>query len=544
MFKTMKPLFLLILSGALHFGAAAQGVDEGIKMVKYERYTTAEKILQPLAATDAIANYYLGLAQLREGNKEMARATFSKYPDDAANKAGMATLAFIGNNAAEGQRLIKEIIEKAKKKDWQAFVWAGDAINNGGGNTQDAINYYQEAIKRGGDNVDARIGLGDAYLKLQGGGGEAMTNYENAVAKDPKNSLGYSRIGALWYAARNFNDALTNYAKAKDADPSNPLPYRDLANAYFYVDKFDLAKQNIEKYYELSDKTCDDRIQYANILFLAKDYTPAISKMQEVLDTCGEKPYMYRVLGYSQYETKDYQNALTNMRTFFQKQTDRSKILPSDYMYMGRIFAALKMGDSADIYYSQAVSTDTSAAGKKKTLSEIAESYRSIADSAAFVKSAKYYKMAIDAGGDKATATDYFYWGYMNYATKNYSEAATAFQQMETKFPDQPSATYWRARVGAAEDNEGERGTAVPYFTKWLVVPDDANYKHKPSDLTLAYQYLAIVAYKKGDKAATKDYIAKLYAIDPADKLAKQLEGILDKPAKTTKPATGTKPKK
>ena len=32
----------------------------------------------------------------------------------------------------------------------------------------------------------------------------------------------------------------------------------------------DLAKQNVEQYYALSDKTCDDKIQYANILFLAK----------------------------------------------------------------------------------------------------------------------------------------------------------------------------------------------------------------------------------------------------------------------------------
>ncbi len=264
--------------------------------------------------------------------------------------------------------------------------------------------------------------------------------------------------------------------------------------------------------------------------------------MQEVLGTCGEKPYMYRVLGYSQYETKDYGAALQNMRTFFAKQTDRSKILASDYMYLARIYAAQKMSDSADYYYTQALALDTSTAGKKKTLNEIAESYRSIADSAAYAKSAKYYKMAIDAGADKASATDYFYWGYMNYATKNYRDAATAFEQMETKFPDQPSATYWRARVGAAEDAEGEKGTAVPFFTKWLAVPDNEQYKHKPADLTLAYQYLAIVSYKKGDKAATKEYIGKLRAIDPNDKLATQLEGIMNKPAGGAKPAAGAKP--
>ena len=52
-----------------------------------------------------------------------------------------------------------------------------------------------------------------------------------------KNSLGYSRIGKLWYDAKNYPDALSNWQKAKDADPQNPLPYRDLATAYFYVNK-------------------------------------------------------------------------------------------------------------------------------------------------------------------------------------------------------------------------------------------------------------------------------------------------------------------
>src|SRR5690606_2370026 len=274
-----------------------------------------------------------------------ARATFSKYPEDPANMAGMARLAFLSGNAAEGQRLATAVADKAKRKDWQTLVYAADAINYGGGNVQDAIKYYEEAIKRGGgDNIDLRIGLGDAYQKLPGGGGKAMDNYEAAIAKDPKNSLGHSRIGALWYAARNYDAALKSYQQAKDADPANPLPYNDLANAYFYVGKYDLARQNIEQYLKLSDQSCDDKIRYANILYLGKDYAEAISKMTEVMGSCGERPYMYRVLGVSQYETKDYQNALQNMQTFFVKQTDEKKILPIDYKYMGLIYAAQKQG--------------------------------------------------------------------------------------------------------------------------------------------------------------------------------------------------------
>ncbi len=547
---TRKSVLALSIAACLSFGAAAQSLDEGIKMVKYERYSSAEKILQPLAASNPTANYYLGISQLEQGNKAAAQATFSKFPTDAANMAGMARLAYMNGNAAEGKRLTDAVTATAKKKDWQPLVWAAEAINYGGGNAQDAIGLYEEALKRGGDNVDVRIGLGDAYQRLQTGGGKAMDNYENAVRKDAKNSLGYSRIGALWYAARQYNDALTNYAKAKEADPSNPLPYNDLANAYFYVGKYDLAKQNIEEYLKLSDQSCDDKIRYANILFLGKDYQPAIAKMQEVISSCGEKPYMYRVLGYSQYETKDYTAALQNMRTFFAKQTDAAKILPSDYMYLGRIYSAQKLADSADFYYARALSADTSS-NKKKTYAEIAESYKGMSTPAGYAKASQYYKLALDAAGDKPAAIDYFNWGVYSYYGKNYGNAATAFEQMESKFPDQPSASYWRARVAAAVDSEGKTCAAAPLYNKWLAIPETEAYKRKPADLNYAYQYLAICAYNKNDKAAMKENIDRIKSIDPANALAKQLEGLMNKPAApakpagTAKPATGgTKPKK
>src|ERR1043166_6668045 len=138
-FQTRKAIFLLSIAAALSFGATAQSLDEGIKMVNYERYTSAEKILQPLAASNAAANYYLGLAQLGEENKDGAKATFSKFPDDPANKAGMARLAFINKDNAAGMTIATEVANSAKKKDWQPLVWAADAINYGCGDVLAAI---------------------------------------------------------------------------------------------------------------------------------------------------------------------------------------------------------------------------------------------------------------------------------------------------------------------------------------------------------------------------------------------------------------------
>src|SRR5205809_619294 len=118
----MKKIIIMIAAAlALTGSVRAQSIEEGIKMVKYERNATAQKILQPLAATNPLANYYLGLAQLGpdNDNPEVARATFNKFPDDPANMAGLARVAFATGNAAEGMRLATTVADKAKKKDWQ-----------------------------------------------------------------------------------------------------------------------------------------------------------------------------------------------------------------------------------------------------------------------------------------------------------------------------------------------------------------------------------------------------------------------------------------
>ena len=522
-----KTIVMMAAAAVLNVAAKAQSLEEGIKMVKYERYESAKKILEPMAAGNPTANYYLGLAELGLENKDAARIDFMKYPADLANISGMARLAFESGNAAEGQRLAQSVADKAGKKDAQPLVFAADAINYGGGNTQQAIDLYKKAIEKKLDNVDLRIGLGDAYMKQPAGGGEAMNNYEAAVAKDAKNSLGYSRIGALWYAARNYKDALENYNKAKDADPSNPLPYRDLANAYTYVGNYTLANQNLDKYYELSDKSVDDKIQRANIKFLAKDYTAAISQIQE-LESAGnvQKPYMYRLLGYSLYETKDYPNALKNMQLFFSKQ-DPKKIIPSDYLYMGKIYGQMKNADSTDYYYGKAMTLDT-AANKTKIYTDIAESYKSMNTEAGYAKSAEYYGKVVQSSATP-TATDYYWWGTMNYYAKKYEDAAKIFAEMETKFPTQESAVYWRGRVAAAQDNEGKTGAALPYYEKWLGIVGP-NYDKK-NDLLQVYRYGALVNYNKGNKAKTQEYIDKIGTINPNDELATQLKDLMKKPA-------------
>ena len=523
--------FLVAALAAASFSTAAfaQGTTlaEGKKMVQYERHATAEKILQPLAASDPVANYYLGLSKLGQDDLEGARAIFNKYPQDAANMAGMARIAFLQKNTAEGLRIATAVADMAKKKDAMPLVWAADALTYAGtaAEAQQAINWYTKALEKT-DNVDIRIGLGQAYEKLPGGGGQGMTNYEKAIGMDAASSLGHSRIGALWYAARQYDTALAYYQRAKDADPANPIPYDDLANAYYRINRMSRALENIQQYYELSDKTPDDKIRLANITFLAKQYGKADTLLNELLQSGVQKPYMYRLLGYSQYENKNYTGAMQNMQTFFQRQTDPNKIIATDWLYMGRIYASQKQTDSAIANFNRALVMDTTWASRYEVYKSVGESYVAQKNDTAYRNAAEWYGRVLKES-PKPTATDYYNAGLWTYYGKDYLNAARIFTEMEQKFPEQPSATYFRGRVAAAQDSKAERGEAVESYTKWLSIPDDDKYTHKKPDLMQAYQYLTLYYYNKKDTANTNKYLDLMAAIEPENAFVKQVRGLL-----------------
>lgn len=525
----MKQPIVVMAALAFSFSVKAQSLEEGIKMYNYERYESAKKQLAPLAASNPTANYYLGLSELKEGHVDAASGIFSKYPDNYANIAGMAMVSFAQGKIAEGNQMAQGLAAKAKKKEWEQLKYAADAINNStGGNKQQAIDWYKEAQTRSGNaSPELMIALGDAYQQLQTGGGQAMSSYETASEKDAKNSLAFSRIGKLWYDARNYELALSAWKKASDADPNNPIPYRDLGEAYAASGKYDLAVQNFERYYDLSDKTIEDKSAFADKLYLAQDYNRAAQLAQEIINSGSPTPRVYGLLGFAQAKIKDTANALKNARIYIEKY-DPKKISNEDYIAFGQIFLQNSMPDSADAYFNKAVAMDTSKA-KIATYRSIAESFKS---AKSYKKSAAWYQRAAEQ--PDATATDYFWTGAMHYYDQNYLDAGKWFEQMENKYPDQASGSYWRGRVAAAIDNEAKTGAAAEFYTRWLekVGP---NYDKK-NDLMQAYQYLYLYNYNKGDKDNTKKYEDLIIAIDPNNDLVKQIKAAQAKPAPAAKP--------
>ena len=529
----MKQLCVIAAALLLTFSVKAQSVQEGVKLINYDRYESAKRVLTPLAVSNDEANYYLGIAELGLENVAAAKTIFSKDLNNFYNQAGMARVLFIEGKSAQATEMLNSIVDKAKKRDWEKYKVAADAITyTKGGNIQDAIDWYKKSLEKHED-ADIRIGLGDAFLKLQSGGGEAMDNFQKAIELGTNNSLAYSRIGSVWYDAHNYTLALEAYNKAKESDANNPLPYRDLAQAYRSSGNYQNSLENIEQYLAKSDKSVNNQITYANTLFLAGKYPEAQTKMEELLAQGVEKPYMYRIIAYTAYESKDYEKAFTNMNTFFSKEKDNSKLIESDYMYAGKILLAKAEGDSvnapkyitdASNYFKKALTTDTA--------SDKTEIYRKIADG---FKDAREYGMAgewygkIIEANPLAAPLDYFYMGYWNFYAEKYKLAGANFDSMIKAYPNEGSGYFWRARVAAAQDAEATTGAAVPFFKTWLDFQNEENdYVRKEEDLVLAYQYLAYYNYNQKNKAESMVWVNKILDLKPGNDWAMSIKKYFD----------------
>jgi len=520
----MKKISFLFAFLAIMASSYAQNasVDNGIKMYQYQKYATAQSILSQFAASDARANYYLGLAQLASGDAAKALQTFQKFADDPANISGTARVAFANKEVNKGMSIAKDLAGRAGKKDWQPLRYAADALTySEGADYNQAIAWYKEILAKKVVDADVNLGLGDAYRKIQGGGGEAMNNYETVTGRDAKNSLGFTRIGDLWYDATKYDLALESYSKAKDADATNPLPYKSLAYAFWRSGNYEKALTNIRTYLQLSDRSTDDTIDYMEILYQSHNYCEAkdlAKKFMQAHQTIrNKKAELYGILGFSQAYCNDSVAAVPNFRLYFQYQ-DPKYIRPLDYIEFGKLWLKLDNLDSAAFYYLKGIAGDTSQ-NKVDIYRQIAEAYRLKKQ---WSKSAEWYETIIKANPN-TQALDYFYRGLNYFYNSDLDKAVSSFSDFENKYANQPSAIYWHARSLAAIDSEAKNCTASPSFQKWLTAVGGVKYEKK-KELKIAYEYLLLCAYNSENKEEINANIEAIKSIDPSDALMLQIE--------------------
>lgn len=542
--------------------AFAQSLDDAKKAIDAEQFQKAKAMLKNLVVTQSTKDenyFYLGWVYVRQDYADSAKAVFQKginvNPNSALNYAGLGIVARMDKDQSGASTNFSKALSLAGK-DSKPYVYIGkgylmpdangkvlpanataalDVLTKG--NVASAASSGKKNKNSGvaqSSDPELFITLGEADRLLMKSD-DAYTNFETALTLDPKSAGANVALGVLWKYADNFDGAETQFKAALALDPNYGPAYREWAETDLRwaqsapnkaSEKVKEAAEQYKKYITLTDYSPESQMRYADFLIQAGDYKTLQQVAADLSKSAGTNLRAYRYLGYAAYENKDYPAGLTAMTTWVTK-ADPKRIIPRDYLYLGRL--QIKSGqDSLGIQsLHKALELDTT---QVDVYGEIAAS----------LYAKKKYKAAGDAYATflsksrKATLNDYLHEGVSYYFafdsnkpdTTLLAKADTAFSYIQHKTTAPiPTVVLYRAYVNDAKDADRNniKGLAKPYYEQYIAL---ITAKATPTDeekksLANAYDYLgSYYEYKEKDQAKAAENFGKARDTDPTNKAA------------------------
>lgn len=518
----MKTIKLAVLSVMVTLSASAQTLKDAIKYSDREQYQKAKDILTGLVKTDTKSTdqyYYLGDVYLKNDQTDSARYWFMQAvklnENSALNYVGLGKSS-MANNATEGKANFDKAVSLAKKDGRVYAAIAEYYISLDKSENAKALEYATKGVEIDAKNAWAKLVLGDVYFS-SGDGSKAIEQYKAALALDPKSPLAFWKIGKLYLAAKNYDVGMQSFKDGLAQDTDFAPIYREMGELYYRAKKFDKAIESYKKYLELRDKSDETDYRYASFLFLNEDYANALTVLNNLAKKNYSNPVIYRLMAYSQYETKDYNNALQNMDTFW-KKADTKKVITQDYEYYGKILSKKGQDSLAVEYLTRALEKDTT---KKELYGEIANIWF-VAKK--YDKAAEAYQQKIDAtkatAKSTALANDYLSLGRSYMLNKSYTEADLAFGKVTELKPELPIGYLYRARANANLDPKQEKAQAKPYYEKYIDIAKADAEKNK-KELIEAYTYLgSYYLLVNKDRSKSDEAWNNVRTLDPSNKAA------------------------
>ncbi len=521
----MKTIKLALLSMVVTLSASAQQtLKDAIRYSDREQYQKAKDILTGLVKTDQKSTdqyYYLGDVYLKNDQADSARYWFmqavKQNENSALNYAGLGKVSMAGN-PTEGKANFDKAVSLAKKDGRIYAAIAEYYLGLDKPETAKALEYATKGAEVDPKNPWVKLVLGDAYF-ASNDGSKAIEQYKASLSLDPKSPQPLWKIGKLYLAAKNYDVGMQSFKDGLVLDADFAPIYREMGELYYRAKKFDKAIESYKKYLELRDKSDEADFRYASFLFLNEDYSNALTILNGLARKNFSNPVVYRLIGYSQYETKDYANALKNMDIFWSK-AEAKKIITQDYEYYGKILNKKGEDSLAVEYYYKALDKDTS---RKELYGEIAAIWFV---AKRYDKAAEAYQKKIDATKtatkSTALANDYLSMGRSYMLDKNYTDADQAFASVIELKPDLPIGYVYRARANANLDPKQEKALAKPYYEKFIDLAKSDTEKNK-RELIEAYTYLgSYYLLVNKDKSKSDEAWNNVRTLDPTNKAASE----------------------
>lgn len=525
-------IMLIFLSCAATL-AVAQDESPAIKQAAYlletDQPSKAVAALQAAVTANpqsASLLYYLGHAQIKNNERPKAEINFQKGieldPKNGLNYAGKGQLRMLDNQVAEAKTSFDEALKISKSKDNEVLKAVAEGYLLGDKMGNEAVAALQK-IK--GNDVDATVLLGDAYLKVNDGG-KAVSNYETAATYDAKRALPHYKVGLVFLRSKNYTVAEQNFKKATEVDSKYTLAYKELGELYYAsgAKKAPDAVKAYESYMALTEKPDAAKLRYAFFLFMAKDYTRANAIFEELSKRPDVSPTVWKYYAYSLTESKQLAASHTAFDNYFTK-AKKEEISASDYAYYGKMLQS-EGNDSLAVESFQ----------KSLELEKNGDIAVLVADTQ--FKRKKYQEsipayLLVEEIKTKLNSQELYALGRAYYYTEQFQQADSTFQKLIALQPNMTIGYLWQARSIASTDpevNNSIKGLAKPYFEK-VIEKALVNPEKSKNDLIESYSYLGYYHFLRNEIPASKGYWEKVLQLNPNDERATEILKAMNAPA-------------
>ncbi len=556
----MKKIVYLLMAVSLSVNVVkAQSVEQGIKFLNYERKKSAIETLKKAYdanSKDPVTIYWYGQAMLASEDIVGAKALYQKgiqeLPDDAWMIVGLAHVSLLeGGDINKAKQNFEYAITKTttkKKENVDILAAIGRANADGStkiGDTAYGIEKLNRAIELKTTNLDVYISKGILFQKMGGEkGGEVVAAYEEATKKDPTFAKAFYRIGKIYQSQNNVPLFEENYNKAIAADPNFPMAYLELFQYYAQKD-VNKAKEYLDKYLAVADKSCDNDYFNADYLFRAGKYQESLDKAKQL--EAGDCKGFYKLpllLAFNYDRLKDSVQAKTSLEKYF-AATAVDKIEPAHYELAVKVFSKFAGSEvTTAAYLQKAIDTDTSKANKLVYLKQGADMF---GKAKMYSEQVKWLTKLNDLRGTMAEF-DYYSISAAAFAAKDYVGTQTFAKSYIMAFPDKSQGYDFLVRSAKKIDTINSTGIVVEALTKQNEFLVKDSIKNKDA---LIRNYFSMMGYyndKVKDYAKALEYCDKILALSPGDAemtvLRTAIEKNLNSKSKTAtppaKPATGT----
>jgi tetratricopeptide (TPR) repeat protein len=504
------------------------------------RHFEIEQPKKGMAALEALPQnstnfYYLGLAQLRSGQKDQALANFEKgiaaNEKDGLNYAGKGHVRLLEKNPTDAKVQLDKALSVSRSKDVNVLKAVAEAYLTDTKYLLDAINVLNKAAGINSTDPEVQMLLGDASLmQNQQNAGPAVNAYEKAARADNKIAKPHFKIGKIWQRAKSLDNAIASYEKAISIDPEYAPAYKELGQIYYLQKQAAKAVEVYEKYMAITENPGDAKFQQAFFYFMAKNYEKANAIFREVTTNQNVAPVAFKFYALSLIEQQKLDEATKMFEQYFAKAKPEN-LVADDYAEYGKLKLLLKTpeGDSlANEYFAKSIDLDSAQTDilqlhgdtflKRKKFDEAIVAFKQL--------------MSLR---QQPLSQDLWSIGRAYYYNEQFVEADSAFTQLAEKQPNMTVGFQFAARARRQIDSTGVQALANPMFEQ-LVEKALANPDKYKKELIEAYEYFgSYYVNVKLDIPKAKSYFEKILQLDPAHAQAKEALKVINAPPPSNK---------